>query len=146
MLQARLDVMDDASRVKMWIQPDGLSVSLGSPAGAEASMSDLDLLINLMAFCFSKLTSRSCTFPTSEWKGTSMISWRSVQRMADAQVGKSAVITVGRDPFAAAFDREGGQVCIGDKIAFDAGFLTEAAKDFPMTGPWIDENTIRPVP
>lgn len=56
----------------------------------------------------------------------------SLERVAPAQPLEPTEITIGAHPFAARFDREGGEVGIGNQIAFGPDCSTQTGEDVPM--------------
>src|SRR2546425_7548757 len=63
--------------------------------------------------------------------------------MTPTKLGKPAVVAVRCNPFASGFDRKGGKISIGDKIAFHSAIPAEVGKDFPMPGTGTDASTMR---
>lgn len=62
--------------------------------------------------------------------------------MAPVKIFKSGVISIGCDPFASGFDRQGGQVGVGYHISLSPGLTAEALKNFPVTVTASDVNAV----
>lgn len=52
------------------------------------------------------------------------------------------IVSVGTDPFATAFNRQGSEKGVWDKVAFNICRGTEAREDIPVTWSRIDDRTV----
>ena len=59
------------------------------------------------------------------------------------QALKAAVVAIGRDPLAARFDCQRGEVCVRDEVASCSRLEAEAREDRPVARAWLDEDAVR---